>query len=214
MTITPLQEKFILHWGEMGTRWGINRTIAQIHALLYISPEPLPADTIAATLRIARSNVSTSLRELQSWGIVRIVHVRGDRRDHYESLKDVWEMFQTILDQRKRREVDPTIALLRDCVIEAEKAGPSEAQTRQRLRELLDFFETMSTWYEQIRNLPQGMMIKFVRMGGKIRQWLGGRSVSRNELESTQDGTGQVSSAEETAASQTSSADELRSSDS
>ena len=214
MTLTPLQEKFILHWGEMGTRWGINRTIAQIHALLYISPEPLPADTIAATLRIARSNVSTSLRELQSWGIVRIVHVRGDRRDHYESLKDVWEMFQTILDQRKRREVDPTIALLRDCVIEAEKAGPSEAQTRKRLRELLDFFETMSTWYEQIRNLPQGMMIKFVRMGGKIRQWLGARSISRGELESAQDDAGQAFAAEDKTASQAPNSDQRRSGDS
>jgi len=173
MQLTPVQEKFIVHWGEMGTRWGINRTIAQIHALLYISPEPLPAETIAETLAVARSNVSTSLRELQGWGIVRATHVLGDRRDHYESLKDVWQMFQIILDERKRREVDPTMALLRECINEAEKAGKREAETKQRLQALLDFFETMSNWYTQIRNLPQGAVIKFAKMGGKVRQWLG-----------------------------------------
>src|SRR3954451_23419813 len=99
--LSPIAQKFVLHWGEMGTRWGINRTVAQIHALLFISPEPLPAETIADTLGIARSNVSTSLRELQNWGIVRIVHVLGDRRDHFQSLKDVFEMFRVIARERK-----------------------------------------------------------------------------------------------------------------
>src|SRR6476620_7537873 len=105
--LEPVMEKFILHWGEMGTRWGVNRTVAQVHALLYLSPGPMNAEEIAATLSVARSNVSTSLKELQSWGIVRVVHVMGDRRDHFESMKDVWEMFQVILEQRKRREIDP-----------------------------------------------------------------------------------------------------------
>src|SRR6476661_1661918 len=100
-TLTPTTTRFILHWGEMGTRWGINRTVAQIHALLFISPKPLTAEQIADTLSVARSNVSTSLKELQSWGIVRVVHAMGDRRDHFESLKDVWEMFRIILDERK-----------------------------------------------------------------------------------------------------------------
>ncbi|MEX0885769.1 MAG: MarR family transcriptional regulator [Phycisphaeraceae bacterium] len=176
MQLTPVQEKFVVHWGEMGTRWGINRTIAQIHALLYISPEPLPAEAIAETLGVARSNVSTSLRELQGWGIVRITHVLGDRRDHFESLKDVWQMFQIVLDERKRREVDPTMALLRECIAEADKAGKREVETRQRLQALLDFFETMSTWYTQIRQLPQGVVIKFVKLGGRVRQWLGVKS--------------------------------------
>src|SRR5262249_22749211 len=99
--LTPVARKFILHWGEMGTRWGINRTVAQVHALLFLSPRPLPAGEIAATLAVARSNVSTSLRELQGWGIVRVVHVLGDRRDHFESLKDVWEIFRIVLEERK-----------------------------------------------------------------------------------------------------------------
>src|SRR5262249_18680905 len=113
MKLTDIQRQFVLHWGEMGTRWGINRTVAQIHALLYLSPEPLNAEQIAETLNVARSNVSTSIRELESWGIVRPVHVLGDRREHYEALKDVSEMFVRIMEQRKRRELDPTLQLLR-----------------------------------------------------------------------------------------------------
>src|SRR5712672_2495983 len=121
--LSSVQQKFILHWGEMGTRWGINRTVAQIHALLFISPKSLPAEDIAETLAVARSNVSTSLKELQGWGIVKLVHVMGDKRDHFESMKDVWEMFRVVLDERKKREIDPTVAMLRECIAEAEKDG-------------------------------------------------------------------------------------------
>src|SRR6187399_732 len=106
--LSPVQQKFILHWGEMGLRWGINRTVAQIHALLYLSPRPLHAEEICDALGVARSHVSNSLRELQNWGIVKIVHSMGDRRDHFESMKDVYEMFRVILRERKRREIDPT----------------------------------------------------------------------------------------------------------
>jgi DNA-binding transcriptional regulator GbsR (MarR family) len=173
MELTPIQEKFVLHWGEMGTRWGVNRTVAQIHALLYISPQPLDAEQIAEVLSVARSNVSTSLRELQGWGIVKVVHVMGDRRDHFESMRDVWEMFQVVLDERKKREIDPTLAVLRECMAEAEKAGKKEQHTKERLADLLGFFETMSTWYQQMRALPSGALIKFVKLGGKVRKWLG-----------------------------------------
>jgi len=171
--LSPVATKFILHWGEMGTRWGINRTVAQIHALLFLSPNPLNAEQIADALSVARSNVSTSLRELQGWGIVKIVHVLGDRRDHFESVKDVWELFRQVLDERKRREVDPTLSILRDCMIEAEKAGAGEKYARERLGDLLDFFETTSSWYEQIRRMPTGAMIKFVKMGDKLRKLIG-----------------------------------------
>ena len=132
--LSPVQQKFILHWGEMGTRWGINRTVAQIHALLFLSPAPLHAEQIADTLSVARSNVSTSLRELQGWGIVKVVHVMGDRRDHFESVKDVWELFRQVLDERKRREVDPTLTMLRDCVIEADKAGAARSTPKNGCR--------------------------------------------------------------------------------
>jgi len=171
--LTPAMEGFILHWGEMGTKWGINRTVAQIHALLYLSPEPVNAEQIAETLSVARSNVSNSLRELQSWGIVRVVHVMGDRRDHYESMKDVWEMFQIILDERKKREIDPTLAVLRDLTAKAEKSGAKDAYTHERLTDMLRFFETMTTWYAQMRRMPTGALIKFAKMGDKARKLLG-----------------------------------------
>src|SRR2546423_3105005 len=133
MELTPLTQKFILHWGEMGTRWGINRTVAQIHALLYLSPKPLTAEEITDLLGVARSNVSNSLKELQGWGIVRVVHVMGDRRDHFESMKDVWEMFRIIVDERRKREADPTLTMLRDAVSEAKKPGAADGYTRERL---------------------------------------------------------------------------------
>jgi len=172
-TLSIPAKAFVLHWGEMGSRWGINRTVAQIHALLYLSPEALPAETIAEQLGVARSNVSNSLHELQGWGIVRLVHVMGDRRDHFESLKDVWEMFQIILDERRKREIDPTLGTLRHLTKVTEKLGPGEAYTHERLAEMLEFFETITSWYSQIRRLPTGAMVKFVKMGDKIRKVLG-----------------------------------------
>lgn len=171
--LSPVQQKFILHWGEMGTRWGINRTVAQIHALLFISPRPLYAEEIADTLAVARSNVSNSLRELQGWGIVKLVHVLGDKRDHFESMKDVWEMFRVVLDERKKREIDPTMNMLRECIAEAGKEKGTDQYTQQRLRDLADFFETTTAWYGQIRSWPTSALTKFVKLGDKIRKLLG-----------------------------------------
>ncbi len=170
--LTPTLEKFILHWGEMGARWGINRTVAQIHSLLYISPRPLHAEEIAETLSVARSNVSTSLRELQAWGLVKIVHLLGDRRDHFRAMTDVWEMFEVILDGRKRREVDPTLELLRECVAESQNPAQSDPDTHQRLQEMLNFFEMTTSWYEQIRRMPRGTLTRLVRMGDKVARLL------------------------------------------
>jgi DNA-binding transcriptional regulator GbsR (MarR family) len=169
----PVQQKFILHWGEMGTRWGINRTVAQIHALLYLSPKPLNAEEIAETLAVARSNVSTSLKELQGWGIVKLIHVLGDKRDHFESMKDVWEMFRVVLDERKRREIDPTMRILRECIADAEKGKETDKYTEERLRELHDFFDTTTAWYLQVRQWPTAAMVKFVKLGDKVLKVLG-----------------------------------------
>jgi DNA-binding transcriptional regulator GbsR (MarR family) len=171
-SLSPVAEKFVLHWGEMGTRWGINRTVAQIHALLYLSPRPLHAEEIAAALAVARSNVSNSLRELQNWGIVRVVHVMGDRRDHFESLKDVWEMFRVILDERKKRETDPTLHLVRECVAEARKPG-GDPYERERLADMLAFLTDMTRWYEQTRSMPLPVVKKFVKLGDKVARMLG-----------------------------------------
>jgi DNA-binding transcriptional regulator GbsR (MarR family) len=172
MKLTPVQQKFILHWGEMGTRWGINRTVAQIHALLYLAGEPLPADEIAETLGVARSNVSTSLRELQGWGIVRGVHLLGDRRDHFVTMADVWEMFRIILEERKRREIDPTLAVLRECVEQARGNSLAETQTRDRLKAMLEFLEAMMSLYDEARRLPVGALRGLVKWKGKMGKLL------------------------------------------
>ncbi len=170
--LSPAREQFILHWGELGARWGINRTIAQIHALLHVSPEPLSAEEIADTLSVARSNVSTSVRELLGWGLLRAVPVFGERKQRYESVKEVWEMFRIILDQRKRREIDPTLVVLKACLAEA-KDDPADRYTRERLGELLEFFTEVEVLYNDIRSLPLGTLRKVVKARGAVRKLVG-----------------------------------------
>jgi DNA-binding transcriptional regulator GbsR (MarR family) len=167
-TLDSVTEKFILHWGEMGTRWGVNRTVAQIHALLYLSPQPMNAEEIATTLSIARSNVSTSLRELESWGIVRATHLLGDRREHYHATKDVWEMARVILDERKRREIDPTVSVLRECVQELDAKGQPNPKMRERLTTMLGFVEMVTSIYDQVSRLPTGSVRNLLSAQGKV----------------------------------------------
>src|SRR5712691_11597831 len=168
--LTPVAQKFILHWGEMGTRWGINRTVAQVHALLFLSPRPLHAEEICKTLSVARSNVSNSLRELQGWRIVRVVHVLGDRRDHFETFKDVWEIFRTVSEERKRREIDPTLRILQECVAEISGDGHGDAYTRQRLETMLEFLRAMSGLYEEVLRMPPSAVKGLVKMRRQIRE--------------------------------------------
>ena len=155
MQLTPVMERFILHWGEMGARWGVNRTVAQIHALLYLAPAPLPADEIAETLSVARSNVSTSLKELQSWGLVSVAHVMGDRRDHFAARTDTWDILLTIMEQRKRREIEPTLGVLRDCVRDLEKDRDTPREVKTRIENMLDFLTGVTTWFDQMMQLPR-----------------------------------------------------------
>lgn len=173
MKLTEVMEKYILHWGEMGTRWGVNRTVAQIHALLFLSEKPLNAEEISETLNVARSNVSTSLKELQSWNLVKISHVMGDRRDHFETMKDPWELFNVIIDGRKRRELDPTISMLRECVLNSENDKATNPMVKARIKEVLEFTETLSTWYDQIRSLPRPTLIKLIKLGAKVTNFIG-----------------------------------------
>jgi len=170
--ITPTMERFILHWGEMGTRWGVNRSVAQIHALLYLSNEPLPAETIAEALSLARSNVSTSLKELQSWGLVKIIHVLGDRRDHYIALKDVQETFNAVVEGRKRREIDPTLTLLRDLHLAQQDDKNADAEVAKRIEDMLVFVEMMSDWYEEMKKLPNPMLLGLAKLGTKVTKLL------------------------------------------
>ncbi|HSC79598.1 MAG TPA: GbsR/MarR family transcriptional regulator [Chitinolyticbacter sp.] len=171
MQLTPVKQKFVLHWGEMGTRWGVNRTVSQIHALLFLADAPLNAEEIAETLVVARSNVSNSLKELQGWGLVKIVHVLGDRRDHFETSKDVWQLFRTIVDERKRREFDPTLTILRECVME--QGEVDDAAALQRMQDVLDFMETLTAWLKEMENLPPTTLMKILKLGAKVQKLLG-----------------------------------------
>ena len=173
MELTPTTKEFIIHWGEMGTRWGISRTVAQIHALIFISPEPLTADEISETLSIARSTVSTGLHELQSWGLTRMVHVLGDRREHFETLSDVWQMFSIVLAERKHREMDPTLATLRSIMAELNTNGSEDPHTSRKLDELLDFFETMMSLYDQLEHMPLASVKNIAKMGNLTGKLLG-----------------------------------------
>ncbi|QDQ26518.1 MarR family transcriptional regulator [Chitinimonas arctica] len=173
MNLTPTTQKYILHWGEMGTRWGVNRTVAQIHALLFLSNRPLHAEEICDTLNLARSNVSTSLKELQSWGLIRVHHMLGDRRDHFLAHQDAWEIFRIIMEERKKRELDPTLTVLRECALEAAQDRELEAATRERMDEVLAFLEILMRAYDDFKHLPPATLQRFLKTGGKIARFLG-----------------------------------------
>ncbi|MDH3616001.1 MAG: ArsR family transcriptional regulator [Gammaproteobacteria bacterium] len=168
MQMTPAVQKYVLHWGEMGTRWGTNRTVAQIQALLYLSPKPLRADEIVDLLSVARSNVSTSIRELQSYRLVRMTHVLGDRRDYFESLHDVWELFRVIIEQRKQRELNPTLSMLRSCAAEVDGEERTDPITKERIRNMLAFVDSTSQWYEEISGVPTSTLTKLMALGKRI----------------------------------------------
>ncbi len=161
-------EKFILHWGDMGSHWGVNRSIAQVHALLYLSDHPLAAEEISERLGIARSGVSNSLRELVGWKLIRRVPLRGDRRDHFEAETDLWEVVKRIAEGRKAREIDPARIALRECVAAAE-ADPNVGGTAMtRLADMMAFVDTMNSWYEQMLTLPKTSLIALISMGSRV----------------------------------------------
>ena len=167
MKLDSISSKFVLHWGEMGSRWGVNRTVSQIHGLLFLSERPLNAEEIAETLAIARSNVSTSIKELQSRGLVQIVHILGDRRDHFVTFKDVFEFFRAVVEDRKRREIDPMLALLGDCLRQADEKTP--ANVRERIAETHQFLDMLNDWYAQVRKLPPGTLLSLMKMGARVQ---------------------------------------------
>ena len=169
--LTPIEQKFIIHWGEMGERWGINRTVAQIHGLLYLSPEPLNAEQISATLSMARSTVSVGLHELESWGIIKVVQLLGDRTDHFDVKGDAWEMFRWIVDYRKRREIDPTLNMLRELVIELEQ-NDKAAHSKIKMLEMLDLFESVDSIYAQAQKVPTKTIVRLAKMNGIVGKFL------------------------------------------
>jgi DNA-binding transcriptional regulator GbsR (MarR family) len=172
MVLNDSTKQFILHWGEMGTRWGVNRTVAQVHALLYLSPEPLTAEDIAETLSVARSNVSTSLKELQNWNLVQVDSRIGDRRDFFRTSSDVWSLFLTVVEQRVEREILPTLTMLRRCATDAQAERPAQAAVAARITAMQAFLEELHGWYSQIKTLPPNSLRSLIRVGGGITRIL------------------------------------------
>jgi DNA-binding transcriptional regulator GbsR (MarR family) len=166
--LPPAVEHFVLQWGDMGGHWGVNRSVAQIHALLYLSTKPLTADEIAAALGMARSNVSNSIKELLSWDLIRRVPIRNDRREHFEAETDLWEMFLRIASGRKEREIDPAIAVIRECVAEAKDDSAVDDVVRARLKAMQDFVDTMNSWYTQMLSVPKLKLVAVVKLGAKV----------------------------------------------
>lgn len=169
-TLTPVQQAFILHWGEMGEKWGVNRTVAQVHALLYLSPEPLDADSIGQLLQVARSNVSTSLKELRDWKLIRQEAVLGRRKEHFVTDSDPWNLLMVVLAERKRREIDPTLHLLRQLRERAaDKNSGESVQVRRRLADLTDLIETFDTWFGRVRSLPRPALQALLKAGNFLK---------------------------------------------
>jgi DNA-binding transcriptional regulator GbsR (MarR family) len=171
--------RFVLHWGEMGSRWGMNRTVSQVHALLFFTGRPMHAEEISELLHVARSNVSNSLRELQNWNLVKVVHKIGDRRDHFETAKDPWDLLRIIVRERKAREFDPTVSVLRDCIADDgfERLDPV---AQKRVRETLSLMENLSSWTDQMLSLETPMLTRLMKLGGRIQSFLrmGGKGQS------------------------------------
>jgi DNA-binding transcriptional regulator GbsR (MarR family) len=168
MKLSPITQRFVLHWGEMGARWGVNRTVAQIHALLYLSDHALTADEITEALGVARSNVSNSIKELLSWNLVKVVHTLGDRRDHFETSKDVWELFKLIVEGRKQREIDPTLVELKDILASPELKKES-SETRRRIKDTQQFVSILTQWSDEMLRLESETLMKVLKLGAKIR---------------------------------------------
>ena len=167
-SLRPAVQRFILHWGDMGGQWGVNRSVSQIHALLYLSEKPLTAEEISDALGMARSNVSNSLKELMAWNLIRRVPVMGERRDQFEAETDVWEIARRIAAGRKEREIDPALAALKACVGEAEQDSRLGAAAKQRLASMLAFTREMAGWYEQMQKIPSSKLAALIRLGAKI----------------------------------------------
>lgn len=173
--LSPAATEFILHWGNLGGQWGVNRSVAQIHALLFVSDRPLHAEEIADQLGLARSNVSNSIKELLGWRLIHRVPVLGDRRDHFAAETDIWEMVTRIAAGRKAREIDPAEAALRACVARAEQDSGLSAGAKARLSDMLDFVTTMSRWHDEMLGVPKPALMRLIKLGAGVTKLLGWR---------------------------------------
>ncbi|KQP55261.1 GbsR/MarR family transcriptional regulator [Methylobacterium sp. Leaf108] len=171
MPLSPLVQTFVLHFGEMGSRWGINRTVGQIYALLFVSERPLTADEIVDHLGLSRSNVSMGLKELQAWNLVRLQHRPGDRRDHFSTPDDIWQIVRTLAEERKKREIDPTLTMLRENLMQDAQTG-EDGYAQDRLREMHDLLELLTGWYSDVQKLETERLLQLLTLGSKVQKVL------------------------------------------
>jgi DNA-binding transcriptional regulator GbsR (MarR family) len=169
--MSPLVRSFVGHFGEMGSRWGINRTVGQIYALIFVSPAPLHAEEIAEALEFSRSNVSMGLKELQAWRLVKLRHQPGDRREYFEAPSDAWEIFQTLAEERRRREIEPTLSMLRNALLET-PASEEDRIAQERMRGMHDLIELMTSWFDDVQRLDQATLSQLMKMGSKVQRLL------------------------------------------
>ena len=170
--ISNLQQEFVLHFGEMGSRWGINRTVGQIYAVLFLSEKPLNADQIVEAIGVSRSNVSMGLKELQAWNLVRLKHVQGDRRDYFTTPDDLWEIVRTLVEQRKKREIDPTLTKLRELQLQG-PTSPEDQYAHGKIAELGEMIELLTSWYDDMNKLETERLIQLLQLGSKLQNILG-----------------------------------------
>lgn len=169
--MTPLVHTFVSHFGEMGSRWGINRTVGQIYALLYVTEQQLHADDIGEKLGISRSNVSIGLKELQAWGLVRLSRIPGDRREYFTSLGDVQEIFRVVAAERRRREIAPTLSVLRESLMVTVKT-PDDAFAQERMRAMHDLVDMANNWFDDLQRMSPESMAQLMKMGSKVQKLL------------------------------------------
>ena len=171
MNLPPLTQRFVLHFGEMGSRWGINRTVGQIYALLYVSPRALNADDIGEALAFSRSNVSMGLKELQSWNLVRLQHLPNDRREYFQAPEDVWAIFRTLAEERRKREIDPTLSMLRDALME-QPANQDDIHAQARMKQMHDLIELMTGWLVEVQKMDSATLASLMKMGSQVAKLL------------------------------------------
>lgn len=167
MNLSPLIQDFVLHFGEMGSKWGINRTVGQIYALIFVSNAPLNADDLTDKLAISRSNVSMGLKELQAWRLVRLHHVQGDRREYFTAPDDIWEIFRTVAQERRRREIDPTLTMLRTALVQ-EVVTSEDLHAQDRIRQMHELFEVSTKWFDEVQSLDPTTLITLMQLGAQV----------------------------------------------
>ena len=171
MNLPPLTQKFVLHFGEMGSRWGVNRTVGQIYAVLFVAAKPLNADEVGEALNFSRSNVSMGLKELQSWGLVKLIHQPNDRREYFQAPEDVWAIFRTLAAERRKREIDPTLSMLRDALME-QPSGLEDIHAQARMRQMHEFIEMITDWLDDVQKMDSDTLASLMKMGSKVQKML------------------------------------------